>query len=159
MINDLYKLSKLFYKLSSLNNIVLTETENKIFSLLKDVIKAKSPDTELRVVGGWIRDKLMGKNSNDIDIAVNNMTGEEFTNLINEYMKENGLKTSEVSVVQSNPDQSKHLATAMIRLFGLPIDFVNLRTETYTDSRIPQMQLGSPEEDSKRREWILFRHF
>lgn len=53
--------------------------------------------------------------------------------------------------IHSNPDQSKHLETARMRLFDVWIDFVNLRAEDYSDnSRIPTMvcvfsqnQLGS----------------
>lgn len=127
----------------------------KIFSLLKSVIAEKAPDTILRVAGGWTRDKLLGKDSNDIDIAVNNMTGEAFANLVSQYMAEQGLKRQNVTVVEANPDQSKHLATAMIKLFGLPIDFVNLRTETYTDSRIPTMEMGTAEEDAQRRDLTI----
>ena len=154
MINRIGELSYLFEKISQ-TNISLNGTEDKIFSLLKEVIEKEAPDTILRVAGGWIRDKLMGKSSNDIDIAINNMTGEEFANLVNNYMKNKGMQTHEISVVQSNPDQSKHLATAMVRLFGLPIDFVNLRTETYADSRIPQVGVGTPEEDAKRRDLTI----
>jgi tRNA nucleotidyltransferase (CCA-adding enzyme) len=32
----------------------------------------------LRVAGGWVRDKLMGIESDDIDIALDDMYGEEF---------------------------------------------------------------------------------
>lgn len=40
----------------------------------------------------------------------------------------------------SNPDQSKHLETARMRLFDEWIDFVNLRSEDYSEnSRIPTM--------------------
>jgi len=154
-MNQTLKFASL-YILAALNmDIVLTPTEEKIFSLLKEVISTKSPSTILRVAGGWVRDKLMGQNSNDIDIAVSDMTGEDFSNLVVQYMKENGIKTGGVTVVQANPDQSKHLATAMIRILGLPIDFVNLRTETYSDSRIPTMQIGTPEEDAQRRDLTI----
>lgn len=38
----------------------------------------------------------------------------------------------------SNPDQSKHLETARMRIFDIWIDFVNLRCEEYSEnSRIP----------------------
>jgi tRNA nucleotidyltransferase/poly(A) polymerase len=140
----------------SLNmRVSLTDKERKIFELLRSVVREKTPNTTLRVAGGWVRDKLMGKESNDIDIAVDNMTGEAFANLVNDYMRENGMTTKNVTVVEANPDQSKHLATAMVKLFGLPIDFVNLRTETYSDSRIPEMQMGTPEEDSQRRDLTI----
>ena len=42
-------------------------------------------------------------------------------------------------ILCSNPDQSKHLETARMRMFGVWIDFVNLRSETYANhSRIPE---------------------
>lgn len=38
----------------------------------------------------------------------------------------------------SNPEQSKHLETARMRIFDIWIDFVNLRCEEYSEnSRIP----------------------
>jgi tRNA nucleotidyltransferase/poly(A) polymerase len=136
-------------------DISITNTEHKIFSLLKAVVAEKAPDTILRVAGGWVRDHLIGKSSNDIDVAVSNMTGEDFANLVVQYMTEHGGKKQNVTVVQANPDQSKHLATAMVRIFGLPIDFVNLRTETYADSRIPTMAMGTAEEDAQRRDLTI----
>lgn len=136
-------------------SLSLTPTEKKIFDLLRSVIADKAAGTTLRAAGGWVRDKLLGKDSNDIDIAVDNMTGENFANLVSDYMSEHGLKKQNVTVVEANPDQSKHLATAMIRLFGLPIDFVNLRTETYATSRIPTMEMGTPEEDAQRRDLTI----
>ena len=154
MFDSIVSLSYLFKEASD-KSIILNDVERKIFSLLKSVIKDKTPNTTLRVAGGWIRDRLLGKESNDIDIAVDNMSGEDFANLVNEYMTEKGIKTHAISVVQSNPDQSKHLATAMVRLFGLPIDFVNLRTEEYTNTRIPQIKPGTPEEDAKRRDLTI----
>lgn len=125
--------------------IQLTHKEKQIFDLLRKVVSEKAPETTLRVAGGWVRDKILGLESNDIDIAVDNMTGEEFARLLSD----------KVSVVEANPEQSKHLATAMVRLQGLPIDFVNLRTETYTDSRIPEMKFGTPEEDASRRDLTI----
>jgi tRNA nucleotidyltransferase (CCA-adding enzyme) len=129
--------------------------ENKIFGLLLDVVKNKTPNTVLRVAGGWVRDKLLDKDSHDIDISLNNMSGEQFANIVEDYMKEKGIHTKGVSVVKANPDQSKHLATAMINIFGLPIDFVNLRKETYAESRIPTVEPGTPEEDARRRDLTI----
>jgi tRNA nucleotidyltransferase (CCA-adding enzyme) len=36
----------------------------------------------LRVAGGWVRDRILGKKSDDIDIAIDNMMGEEFAKLV-----------------------------------------------------------------------------
>lgn len=40
-------------------------------------------------------------------------------------------------VTRFNPEKSKHLQTATLKIFGLQIDLVNLRAEEYTDSRVP----------------------
>ena len=37
-----------------------------------------------------------------------------------------------------------------MKLAGLEIDLVNLRSESYADSRIPTMQIGTPREDAMR---------
>lgn len=55
-----------------------------------------------------------------------------------------------MAVILSNPDQSKHLETAKMKLAGLEIDLVNLRSESYADSRIPTMEIGTPREDAMR---------
>jgi len=42
----------------------------------------------------------------------------------------------------SDAEKSKHLETATMRLFGISIDFVNLRTEKYKDdSNIPEVYI------------------
>jgi tRNA nucleotidyltransferase (CCA-adding enzyme) len=55
--------------------------------------------------------------------------------------------------IEANPEKSKHLETVTTKILGLDIDLVNLRKETYTDdSRNPQMEFGTPEEDAMRRD-------
>lgn len=60
--------------------------------------------------------------------------------------------TLQVAVIMSNPDQSKHLETARMKVAGLELDLVNLRSEKYADqtSRIPTIEFGTPEEDALR---------
>lgn len=125
-------------------DIKFSQKELDIFNIIKDI--AVKNNTVARVAGGYIRDKILCIDSSDIDIAVSNMTGEQFARLID---------SKKVTVVKANPDQSKHLATAMVRIHGLPIDFVNLRAETYSESRIPEMRMGTPEEDARRRDLTL----
>ena len=63
---------------------------------------------------------------------------------------------SSIGVIEANPDQSKHLETATMRIFGSEIDFVNLRSEKYTEgSRIPTMEFGSAMEDAMRRDFTI----
>ena len=58
----------------------------------------------------------------------------------------------QIAVIESNPEQSKHLETARMKLAGLELDLVNLRSEQYADqtSRIPTMEFGTPEQDALR---------
>ena len=48
----------------------------------------------------------------------------------------------QIAVIESNPEQSKHLETARMKVAGLELDLVNLRSEKYADqtSRIPTME-------------------
>lgn len=52
-------------------------------------------------------------------------------------VNDNGLETRTIAVIQANPDQSKHLETANVKVMGLEIDFVHLRSETYTGKEYP----------------------
>ena len=177
----------------------LTEIEETLRSLLLDVAEhvdknPQSPTDDgqvtlpeslvneklvLRYTGGWVRDKLLGVPSHDIDVAINKMTGFQFGLRMKEYLdlpgipEKYGLKgvaqtdaqsnkagTSDKSKIvgglhkiEVNPEKSKHLETVTTRILGLDIDLVNLRKETYTEeSRNPQMEFGSPEEDALRRD-------
>lgn len=131
----------------------LEEMERRVFDLLLNVAKEDDRGTTLRCAGGWVRDKLMGKASNDIDIALDNVLGREFADAINAYLRSRGDEEHHVAVILSNPEQSKHLETARMKVLGEWIDFVNLRAESYAEnSRIPTMTFGTPLEDAVRRD-------
>jgi tRNA nucleotidyltransferase/poly(A) polymerase len=93
----------------------------------------------------------------DIDIALDTMVGREFADLLNEYLQEQGEDTVSVGVVLKNPEKSKHLETATMKVGSFWIDFVNLRAEEYAeDSRIPDlMRIGTAEEDAFRRDLTI----
>lgn len=148
--------------------LVLSDKEKQLRRLLLDVAKfidSTSQNTEpiiLRWAGGWVRDKLLGYPSNDIDVAINIMTGMQFAERVRDYcilpeaIKLHGIQKEDIGSlhsVASNPEKSKHLETAMVKIFDLDLDFVNLRKETYAeDSRTPQMEFGTAEEDALRRD-------
>ncbi|XP_076887453.1 tRNA nucleotidyltransferase cca2-like [Bidens hawaiensis] len=137
-------------------NIDLTDKEKQIFDHLRHVLCHFNLETKLRVAGGWVRDKLLGKECYDIDIAIDNMLGREFCEKVNEFLVSKGEQTQGIGVIQNNPDQSKHLETARMRLFDVWIDFVNLRSEDYCEnSRIPTMQFGTAEQDAYRRDLTI----
>ncbi|KAM3161048.1 CCA tRNA nucleotidyltransferase, mitochondrial [Lachancea thermotolerans] len=144
----------------------LTETEQQICRLLKDYTseynksRALSEPLELRITGGWVRDKLLGFNSHDLDIAVNTMSGEQLALEINDFLRRNhescGITPHSIHKIDKNPEKSKHLETATTKLFGIDVDFVNLRSEEYTtESRIPVVAFGTPKQDALRRDATL----
>ncbi|KAG6390277.1 hypothetical protein SASPL_148009 [Salvia splendens] len=138
------------------DRIDLTPKEREIFDRLLQVLRHFKLQTQLRVAGGWVRDKLLGKDCYDIDIALDDMLGREFCEKVNEYLSSEGVETHGIGVIQCNPDQSKHLETARMRLFDVWIDFVNLRAEDYSEnSRIPTMRFGSAKEDAYRRDLTI----
>lgn len=131
---------------------------------MKDVPGMK--DLEIRWTGGWVRDKLLNVTSHDIDVALSTMTGWQFGQALQTYMRENGAQYEEqakkqnfkaeiknLHKIEANPEKSKHLETITTKMFGIDIDFVNLRREVYDEkSRNPQMEFGTPEEDASRRD-------
>ena len=114
----------------------------------------------LRFAGGWVRDKLLGLESKDIDVGIDSMTGIRFGTLMQQYTASTDAKArygDELAIslakIKANPDQSKHLETATTKILGLDVDLVNLRKEEYAESsRNPTMEFGSPEEDALRRD-------
>lgn len=96
--------------------------------------------TTIRVAGGWIRDKLLKHEEKiDIDIALDNISGKEFTKklkqfynnheIINKLNKPYKTNIGGLGIIPINTELSKHLETATLRILGLSIDFVNLRNE------------------------------
>ncbi|CAH2448719.1 ATP (CTP):tRNA-specific tRNA nucleotidyltransferase [Komagataella phaffii CBS 7435] len=155
---------------SQLSSIKLDDKESQICSLLKyfcnhyntKLRKPNEPDLQLRITGGWVRDKLLGRSSHDIDIAINTLSGESFAEKLVSFIKENhkdeieSILSSSIHKINKNPDKSKHLETCTTKLYGIDIDFVNLRNEKYTEeSRIPTIDYGTPQEDALRRDATL----
>lgn len=160
----------------------LSPIESTLQTLLLDVAKyihdkglidggsdgGHGAETVLRFTGGWVRDKLLGVESHDIDVGISNMTGYQFGMQLKEYLDDpqnlekykKTLPSGEmhdaiVSLhkIEANPEKSKHLETVTTKIFGLDIDLVNLRKETYSeDSRNPQMEFGTAVEDALRRD-------
>lgn len=67
-------------------NITLTERETELFSILKKTLDRNDLKTTLRCAGGWVRDKLLNLDSDDIDIALDDMLGKDFAEHVNEYL-------------------------------------------------------------------------
>ncbi|KAJ2157428.1 CCA tRNA nucleotidyltransferase, mitochondrial [Coemansia sp. RSA 552] len=140
-------------------DVELTKQEAEVCDLLEKVVghvqqqQPDQPRLTLRIAGGWVRDKLLGMQSHDIDIAVDHMSGYDLAQHVNQYLVDHGCAVHTIAKISQNPEQSKHLETATTRVLGQMVDFVNLRSEKYTaDSRIPQIEFGTPLEDALRRD-------
>lgn len=116
---------------------------------------------QVRVAGGWVRDKLLGLTTHDVDVALDTCTGVEFAHAVKDYIAHfqetnDQKKCGKIGVIAANPAQSKHLETATMKIHGIEVDFSNLRHETYAeDSRIPTTVIGTPIEDSYRRDFTM----
>lgn len=128
-----------------------------------------SEPCEARIAGGWVRDKLLSRDSDDLDISLSTLTGNAFALYLKHYLSspsfavsplaqspffsDDGSEMGRIGKIAANPEQSKNLETATARVLGLSLDFVNLRKETYDPgSRIPTMTFGTPKEDAERRD-------
>ncbi|KAG8864757.1 CCA tRNA nucleotidyltransferase, mitochondrial [Tulasnella sp. 330] len=139
--------------------VVLTPDEDKLCTLLDECtmdLRKTRPDMEpieCRIAGGW----LLGKESNDIDIALSSIMGIAFAELFVPFLEDRGIQVRNVTKIARNPEQSKHLETCTATLMGMGIDFVNLRSEEYAvGSRIPtKVEYGTPLQDALRRDLTI----
>lgn len=137
-------------------NKELSPQEKEVFKIIEEVINKYAPNTTARAVGGWVRDKLLGVPSDDIDIMIDNMSGEEFAKLVTKHM---GLE--DPHVIRQNPDASKHIETAKAYIplsngQTQEIDFAMARQEIYdNNSRIPEIKPATPQEDALRRDLTI----
>jgi len=134
----------------------LTPTEKEVFSIIREVVDKYTPTTEVFAVGGWTRDKLLEIPSNDIDVMVSNVSGEDFARMVTQHM---GVKNPHI--IRENPEKSKHITTAKAYLplstgEEQEIDFAQARAEVYhEDSRIPDLKPATPQEDAYRRDLTI----
>lgn len=82
-----------------LPEIVLKPLEEELFDLLMRSVQFHGKKTVLRVAGGWVRDKILQKDNHDIDIALDDQSGIEFANGVNEYLQSQGLETRTIAVI------------------------------------------------------------
>lgn len=164
--------------------LTLTTEEQNLRRLLLDVaehvrvVDGKPKASQIRFAGGWVRDKLLGVGSHDIDVAIDDATGEQFGARMKDYLEApgnpekydlKGVDSTDGSTnsgvdkdrilrglhkIEANPEKSKNLETVATRVFGLDVDLVNLRKEVYNEeTRNPEMQFAdTPEEDAFRRD-------
>ena len=118
------------------------KTENPILRMVGET--ADRLGLECYVIGGWVRDLFLHRNSDDIDIVV---VGSGIT-LAEAVAKKLG-KGAHLSVF-------KTYGTAQVKRGEMELEFVGARRESYQhDSRNPIVEDGTLEEDQNRRDFTI----
>ncbi len=101
------------------------------------------------VIGGFVRDALLGRDSKDIDVvAIGKGIGEKTVGI--------SLAEAVAKRLRVNVHVFKNFGTAQVKLEDLDIEFVGARKESYNrDSRKPIVEDGSLKDDQDRRDFTI----
>jgi len=119
-------------------------TEKEFFIFKKIAHAAKELHMPVYLIGGFVRDKLIGRQTKDADIVC---VGDGIA-----------LAHQVADRFQPRPIVSyfKNFGTAHIKLNEFEIEFVGARRESYrAESRNPEVEPGTLEEDQKRRDFTI----
>ncbi|WP_447640025.1 MULTISPECIES: CCA tRNA nucleotidyltransferase [Chitinophagaceae] len=119
-------------------------TDKEMFLLKKVAGAARQLDMPAYLIGGFVRDKLLGRPSKDMDVVC---IGD-------------GIQLAEAVAERFNPKPFvavfKTYGTAQIKLQDTEIEFVGARRESYhTDSRNPDVAPGTLKDDQERRDFTI----
>jgi poly(A) polymerase len=119
--------------------------ELKNYPILEIVARASAQlGVDTYIIGGFVRDLILKRNSKDIDIV---SVG-------------SGITLAELVASELGPDVHvstfKNFGTAQIRQGDLEIEFVGARKESYrADSRKPAVEDGTLQDDQNRRDFTI----
>jgi poly(A) polymerase len=116
--------------------------QHPVFKIISEI--AVKENLEVYVIGGFVRDAILGRSSKDIDIVtVGN--GIELARKVADKIGNDTLVTV-----------FKNFGTAMLRFHDYEIEFVGARKESYRrDSRKPIVENGNLEDDQERRDFTI----
>jgi poly(A) polymerase len=121
----------------------ITCTDRELFIFKKIANAAWELNTPCYLIGGFVRDKIIGRSTTDADIVCLG-DGIELAHKVSERF--------------SNPTVSyfKNFGTAHIKLPDFDVEFVGARKESYQKhSRKPEVLPGTLEDDQNRRDFTI----
>ena len=124
-----------------MNNNKINEIEHKIFNAIKN----SDFEGNVYIVGGYNRDSILGRATNDIDLVVSLPNGGI---LLAKFLFENN--------VSSHPIIFSRFGTAFIEIDHNKIELVMTRKEFYTtNNRKPDVESGTIFDDAIRRDFTI----
>lgn len=162
--NNMFRVISTNIYLPDINQpLQLNSVEQRVFNYLKQtsveiprLSNGQYQSPVLRVAGGWVRDRLMGRESKDLDITVDSLTGEEFAKYLQMFDQQTQSRAiSRINTNEARPEQIKNLAVAFLKIFGQEVEILSLRTqEVYEEgNRNPtSIKQGTPQDDAARRD-------
>src|SRR5204863_7925849 len=121
------------------------ECDDKELDVLQKIaLSAEELGMPCYLIGGFVRDKILGRNTKDMDIVC---VGDGI---------ELAAKVAEKFSPKPEVNFFKNFGTAQIKTGGLEIEFVGARKESYAyDSRKPAVETGTIEDDQNRRDFTI----
>jgi tRNA nucleotidyltransferase/poly(A) polymerase len=104
--------------------------EDDVFTFIREASMQMPERPTARVAGGWVRDKLLGIPSKDIDITVDTMTGAEFAARLKQYaIRKWGPEQKVVGTVKDTKARPKvkNLAVAFLSIHDQEVEIVDMR--------------------------------
>lgn len=125
----------------SFDHLVRTANEASLFKAVSEV--AAQQGQRVYVVGGFVRDAILGRANTDVDLVTVG-SGVELAERVTRAVRGSRLQVF------------KNFGTANFHYKGLEVEFVGARRESYRrDSRKPLVEDGTLEEDLARRDFTV----
>jgi poly(A) polymerase len=134
-------------------------TDTELIILEKIAAAAQKLQVPCYLIGGFVRDKILGRNTKDMDIvcvgdgiALAHAVAAQF----NPVPEVHFFKTYGTAQIKIGKGSIQSSSSPLLGDWGLEIEFVGARKESYDfNSRKPMVQVGTIEDDQNRRDFTI----